>query len=88
MARLIDKDLPLDGEERRVRYRTTPSDLDPFLKTWDNSFRNWGDDAVELGTGFYRLKADGGDMASAESSGDAGERRGNSQLESELEVSF
>jgi hypothetical protein len=61
MARLIDKDLPLDGEERRVRYRTTPPDLDPFLKTWDKSFRNWGDDAVELGTGFYRLKADGGD---------------------------
>ena len=62
MARLIDKDLPLDGDERRVRYRKTPADLDPFLKTWDTSFRNWGDDAVDLGTGFYRLKSDGGDI--------------------------
>lgn len=62
MARLIDRDLPLNGDERRVRYRKTPSDLDPFLKTWDKSFRNWGDDAVDLGTGFYRLKADGGDI--------------------------
>ncbi len=62
MARLIDKDLPLDGDERRVRYRATPPDLDPFLKTWDNSFRNWGDDAVDIGGGFYRLKSDGGDI--------------------------
>ena len=62
MARLIDKDLPLGGDERRVRYRTTPPDLDRYLKTWDKSFRNWGDDAVDLGTGFYRLKADGGDI--------------------------
>lgn len=60
LARLIDQDLHLDGDERRVRYRTTPADLDPYLKTWDNSFRNWGDDAVDLRNGFYRLKADGG----------------------------
>ena len=62
MARLIDKDLPLTGDERRVRYRTTPPDLDPFLKTWDKSFRNWGDDAVDIGGGFYRLKSEGGDI--------------------------
>jgi hypothetical protein len=62
MARLIDKDLPLTGDERRVRYRTTPPDLDPFLKTWDKSFRNWGDDAVDIGSGFYFLKSDGGDI--------------------------
>jgi hypothetical protein len=62
MARLIDADLPLGGDERRVRYRATPPDLDPFLKTWDKSFRNWGDDAVDLGTGLYRLKSDGGEI--------------------------
>ncbi len=61
IARLIDKDITLDGDERRVRYRTTPPDLDPFLQTWDKSFRNWGEDAVDLGTGFYRLKSEGGD---------------------------
>lgn len=62
MARLIDRDLPLGDDERRVRYRRTPADLDPYLKTWDKSFRNWGDDAVDLGAGFYRLKAEGGDI--------------------------
>ena len=63
IARLIDRDLKLDGDERRVRYRKTPADLDPFLDTWDKSFRDWGDDAVDLGDGWYRLKADDGDVA-------------------------
>jgi Peptidase family S41 len=62
MARLIDKDFPLTGDERRVRYRKTPADLDPYLKTWDKSFRNWGDDAVDTGEGFYRLKSEDGDV--------------------------
>ena len=46
-----------------MRYRKTPADLDPFLDTWDKSFRDWGDDAVDLGDGWYRLKADDGDVA-------------------------
>jgi hypothetical protein len=33
---------------RLVRYRRIPADLDPYLKTWDKSFKDWGDRAVEL----------------------------------------
>lgn len=33
---------------RLVRYRRIPVDLDPYLKTWDKSFKDWGDRAVEL----------------------------------------
>jgi C-terminal processing protease CtpA/Prc len=61
LARLIDRDLALAGEERRVRYRRTPDDLNAYLKTWDNSFRDWGDDATEIGDGFYRLRSETGD---------------------------
>ncbi len=59
IARLIDADLPLfaDGE-RRVRFRSTPKDLNPYLDTWDRSFEHLGEGAVDLGSGFYRLKAD------------------------------
>ncbi len=59
IARLIDQDLPLfaDGE-RRVRFRSTPKDLNPYLDTWDRSFEHLGEGADDLNDGFYRLKAD------------------------------
>lgn len=57
IARLIDRDLELSADERRVRYRKTPDDLNPYLKTWDKSFRDWGDDAIDIGNGFFRLKS-------------------------------
>lgn len=59
IARLIDADLPLfaDGE-RRVRFRSTPKALNPYLDTWDRSFEHLGEGADDLGNGFYRLKAD------------------------------
>ncbi|MFM9862486.1 MAG: S41 family peptidase [Micropepsaceae bacterium] len=55
ISRCIDADLPRRSYERRVRYRTTPANLDPYLDTWDPSFKNWGNDAQALGNGFYRL---------------------------------
>jgi C-terminal processing protease CtpA/Prc len=58
IARLIDRDLQLDDVERRVRYRRTPADLDPYLDTWDRSFRDWGDDAVAIRDGWYKLKGE------------------------------
>ncbi len=61
IARLIDKDLPLETYERRVRFRQTPSDLDPYLDTWDPSFKSLGKDATDLGDGFYRLEPDQND---------------------------
>lgn len=57
IARLIDRDLPLSAYERRVRYRKTPAHLDPYLDTWDDSFRDWGDDAEPIDGRFYRLRA-------------------------------
>jgi hypothetical protein len=59
LARMIDAPLLLSGDERRVRYRTTPADLNPYLDTWDDSFRDWGDDAEPIGEGFFRLKGEG-----------------------------
>jgi hypothetical protein len=55
IAHCIDRDLSRAGYERRVRYQKTPADLDPFLDTWDLSFRDWGRDAVKLDDRFYRL---------------------------------
>ncbi len=56
IARLIDKPIAFAADERRVRYRRTPPALDPFLDTWDDSFRDWGADAEDIGGGFYRLR--------------------------------
>ena len=54
LARLIARRLTRDSGERWVRYRTTPPALDPYLDTWDDSFRTLGKDATDLGNGFYR----------------------------------
>lgn len=62
IARLIDRNLKLDTAQRRVRYRKTPADLDPYLDTWDKSFRDWGDDAVDIGDGWFFLKSDTDDV--------------------------
>ncbi len=61
IARLIGADLPRAAYERRVRYISTPKDLDPYLDTWDNSFRDWGKDAVPLDDRFFRLNEEGGE---------------------------
>lgn len=61
LARLISADLPRTAYERRVRYQKTPADLDPYLDTWDNSFRDYSADTEALGDGFYRLIEQGGD---------------------------
>jgi hypothetical protein len=57
LQRLIDQDLPLAQYRRFVRYRAVPADLNPYLDTWDKSFRDWGAFAREPknADGFYRL---------------------------------
>jgi hypothetical protein len=55
LARLVDRDLALGGYRRLVRYRTVPTDLAPYLDTWDPSFKEWGAAAVGPEDGFYRL---------------------------------
>jgi Peptidase family S41 len=55
LARLVSKDSAAEPVERRTRYRSVPGALRPYLDTWDKSFFDWGDAAVDAGRGFYRL---------------------------------
>lgn len=55
IARLIDRDLPLETYERRVRFQRTPDNLNPYLDTWDDSFRTLGEGAEPIGDGWYRM---------------------------------
>lgn len=48
LKRLVKSDLGISQYRRLVRYRQTPPDLDPYLDTWDPSFKNWGEAAAEL----------------------------------------
>ena len=48
LKRVVRADLKLSSYRRLVRYRNTPDDLNPYLDTWDPSFKKWGDAAVEL----------------------------------------
>lgn len=56
LARLIQREIVRADDQRFVRYRRTPSDLNAYLTTWDRGFRDWG--AAAAGPdprGFYRL---------------------------------
>jgi hypothetical protein len=48
LKRVVREDLTISSYRRLVRYRATPDDLDPYLDTWDPSFKKWSDAAVEL----------------------------------------
>lgn len=54
LARLAAKDLEFPAYAERVRFRRTPVDLDPYLDTWDNSFRRLGEGGTDLGDGFFQ----------------------------------
>lgn len=56
LSKLASQDLPPDPLKRLVRYRKAPDDLAPYLDTWDPSFKDWGEAAVDLKDGFYTLK--------------------------------
>ncbi|MFT3706956.1 MAG: S41 family peptidase [Archangium sp.] len=60
LSRLSDRELRLSSYARRVRFRTTPPSLDPFLDTWDDTFRKLGVDAKDLGDGFFELPREEG----------------------------
>lgn len=55
LSHLIDRDLPLPTFQRRTRYRKVPDDLSPVLDTWDPTFKDWGDKAIDLNNGFFRM---------------------------------
>ncbi|GAA4038548.1 S41 family peptidase [Sphingomonas rosea] len=53
LARLIDRPWTPPALEQRLRFRRTPASLDPFLDTWDDSFRTLGERATPLADGFF-----------------------------------
>lgn len=46
LARLLERDLTLENDQRWVRYRRAPAALHPYLDTWDRSFLDWGEAAI------------------------------------------
>ena len=60
IARLIEAPLAADSYSRHVRYRKIPDRLAPDLKTWDRSFKDWGESAIGPDpAGFYNLTRPG-----------------------------
>ena len=57
LARCIDRPLLVQAEERLVRYRRVGDDLNAILDTWDDGFRDWGEQAQPVAErpGFFRL---------------------------------
>jgi C-terminal processing protease CtpA/Prc len=55
IERLIEKPLAKPRFERRVMYRKTPEDLNPYLDTWDDSFKDWGSAAHERAESGFTL---------------------------------
>jgi hypothetical protein len=55
-SRLISADIETPRGLKFVRYKRVDPALNPYLSTWDNSFRDWGERAVGPNDqGFYRL---------------------------------
>jgi C-terminal processing protease CtpA/Prc len=48
LSRLVTANLELSNLRRLVRYRKVADDLAPYLDTWDPSFKDWGEAAVEM----------------------------------------
>jgi hypothetical protein len=55
LSRLTDKHIQFPGYRQLVRFRETQAALDPYLDTWDKSFRKMGVGASDVGGGFYQL---------------------------------
>ncbi|MEZ5947315.1 MAG: S41 family peptidase [Hyphomonas sp.] len=58
LSRLASTDLQFPGYQQRVRFRQTPAELDPYLDTWDRSFRTLGQAARDMGDGFLVLPSE------------------------------
>ena len=65
LARLSGSDIRFTGYRQLVRYRRTPKELDPYLDTWDQSFRTIGEKARDIGNGFYELGMEDSDTIAA-----------------------
>ena len=63
LARLTPSPIVRPGAAHLVRFQRTPADLNPFLDTWDNSFRTLGVGAAPVANGFYKLAGERADDA-------------------------
>jgi Peptidase family S41 len=55
LARLASQDIVPPKVDRLVRYRQIPAALNPYLDTWDDSFRDWGTQVQPFNDRFMRL---------------------------------
>ena len=53
LARLTERDLSFAADQQKVRYQRTPAALNPYLDTWDDSFRTLGVGGKPLPGGFF-----------------------------------
>lgn len=53
LSRFIDRDFTPPQMEQRLRFQRTPTQLDRYLDTWDDSFRTLGVGSRPLADGFY-----------------------------------
>ena len=60
LPHLVTTELVIEEPPRLVRYRDVPAELEPYLDTWDKSFRHWGDDATRFDDRFFALRDDEG----------------------------
>lgn len=60
LAHMIDAPIMRGEMRRRIRFRSVPSDLRPYLDTWDRSFFELGKDATPLAGGWYELRSEAG----------------------------
>lgn len=63
LARMVDRTWTPPALQQRLRFRSTPAALDPYLDTWDQSFRTLGEKATPLPGGFF-LRPGGEDALS------------------------
>jgi hypothetical protein len=54
LARLAAKDVIKPLANRLVRYRKVPAHLNAYLDTWDDSFRDWGDNVEPFDGRYFR----------------------------------
>ncbi len=65
LSRLAARDIVRPSYKRVVRYVKTQPELDRYLDTWDDSFRDWGSDAERFNDRYYQLKRDDGGIIAA-----------------------
>ena len=56
LARFAGSDIARPAYRRLVRYRAVPSRLNAYLRTWDDSFRDWGQQVEPQDERFFALR--------------------------------